>query len=535
MVEGLEAAEIILGYPRHSLSIVQGSWHLGTEQSAGTHDKSGVADLTAADVKDKMWVLRCLGFPGWWRRSWEGNWADHLHILTNGDPGMASLALTQNKAYLDGYNGLGSGYAAKDPFPRPAQPDVIFIQGAVKQRWVAIRDTQGKTSAGGAPKDGAYRTTGWTWPEANVATVKVGDTAWLVSPHGTFYRKDDFKAYVPPATGVPYYVAGPFAFGHQTQSARSPKVGSAKAWGTKILISKTQTVQGALWGYATIEGVGRWYLLRNFSKTPPTSKIEKIGELSVGAYNVAAQATGHSGTYPTRAPLSAQHMVDTGVDIWGVTEYGSGTTELNGKTYLTISDEARKAASGGNLVRTAHGAKWRYLLYREDTIDYEPNSGGSWTLPTHVDTDGTQITQAVYWKHDVKHLVCVVHFDVNSTITQLRAQMRETLDSVEVIRVRNGVRPWNVTIVGDTNCSTEDVRQVAAAWGFIDLADESPIHEHAEMRTFNYWKNEWLLGKRIDVILVPEGSAVSWETNQDGVASDHNAIHGVRAVYGTAA
>src|SRR5215207_9619818 len=107
MIEGFEAAEIILGFPRHSLTIVQGSWNTDVEASGGTHDKSGAADLTPTKVARKMWVLRLLGFPAWHRRPFEGNWDEHLHVITAHDPGMGSFAILQDRAYRKGRNGLG--------------------------------------------------------------------------------------------------------------------------------------------------------------------------------------------------------------------------------------------------------------------------------------------------------------------------------------------------------------------------------------------------------------------------------------------
>lgn len=467
------------GVIKYSIDIYQLTG--GNPKSGGTHIQGGAYDI-AQTSPTAVWVARQMGADATWHRPY--NWdnaggGSHTHGVLRGCPhnSPARYQITSSNYGVDtGHNGLANG--GSDNGPRPLS----------KRTW----------------------TQGITWA----------------------------KAQQPPPTTT-YYVKGPFALGHQDPTARSRRIGSSKVWGTALKILKTTTVDGALWGWvdgSTIEG--RWYLMSNLSKTKPTSKIEKIGEIGVGTYNVAAQAKGHADTYPVRAPLSAKNMADThvaGIDVWGVQEYGSGTTvnTATGKTYLQLSDLARYAANP-KFVRYPHGAKWRYLLGFTDTVQYAENTGKSVTLPTRVDTDGTQITLAGVWKNDVRHLLVTVHFDVNSTTAQLAAQARETLAVVD--QHRREVFPaawWNTIITGDFNDTGTTVASVFAKWGLVPLASDALDTLDADKRTTNSWTNTLTVGPRRDDIYVSEGSGIKWRRGLDGVASDHDEQHGTRASYGT--
>src|SRR5215207_2455664 len=193
MIEGFEAAEIILGYPRHSLTIMQGSYSTDVPESKGTHDKSGVADLTAFQVSRKMWVLRLLGFPGWHRRPFEG-FDPHLHVITRGDHGMGNVALQQSGAYTNGRNGLASNL--KDPFKRPRNTTTRFVQGARKGQWIANRANFGHTEPGTIAAATRRKKRPKGFVIRNIATVRCGKVDYLVTEKGTFFRKSYFNSYV---------------------------------------------------------------------------------------------------------------------------------------------------------------------------------------------------------------------------------------------------------------------------------------------------------------------------------------------------
>ena len=480
-----EAELLRLGVIKYSIDIFQLTGAAGA--SAGTHSQGGAADLGQSS-SIALRIARNMGAMSW-RRDADPNDGQpdfspsHNHLVLKGCP-HNSPARYQIPAGEAGYNGLGlNGKGGRDDGPRA---DV---------KW-PLR----------------------TWKDG-VAWAKARQT--------------------PPApTYTDYYVLAAEARGHQDPSATSRRVGNVKPWGTKLRVLKHTTVNGALWGWVQPTGYeGRWYLVANLSLSKPTSRIAKLGTITVGEYNVAAQASGHASTYPTRAPLSAKRMVDGGADVIGAVEYGSATAEhANGKTYLQISDDARKAASDGNLLRIAHGEDWRHLLRRADTTDYVDNSGRSWTLPTRVDANGTQVVAAAVVQNgiDVMNGFVLTHFDVNSTAAQLKAQALETLKVGEAWRRLIGIRPWNMTYLMDENDTGSTVAAVFSSWGFVS-ASTQPGAVGGQYRTTNSWENELTVGPQRDSTFVWEGSAEGWQQWLDAGAADHNYNQTVRAIYGTPA
>ena len=78
----LRQAEMVLGYTKDSLTVVQGSFNGGrVAQSAGTHDGAGAVDLTAQKHGDKVKALRFVGFAAWFRPRIPGHWNDHVHAI----------------------------------------------------------------------------------------------------------------------------------------------------------------------------------------------------------------------------------------------------------------------------------------------------------------------------------------------------------------------------------------------------------------------------------------------------------------------
>jgi hypothetical protein len=99
----LRVAEHWLGY---ELTIIQGSYHKGVGSSAGTHDGGGVIDLAPYAWRDKVRVLRCLGFAAWHRTTAQGNWAEHVHAVQYKNAKLSPAAAQQITAYLNGRDGL---------------------------------------------------------------------------------------------------------------------------------------------------------------------------------------------------------------------------------------------------------------------------------------------------------------------------------------------------------------------------------------------------------------------------------------------
>lgn len=109
----LKVAEHWLGY---ELTILQGSYHPGVNQSGGTHDGGGVIDLSPYAWRDKVRVLRSLGFAAWHRTPAEGPWQEHVHAVQFGNAKLSVAAKQQIAAYLNGRDGLVGN--KPDPGPR---------------------------------------------------------------------------------------------------------------------------------------------------------------------------------------------------------------------------------------------------------------------------------------------------------------------------------------------------------------------------------------------------------------------------------
>lgn len=523
----------IKGIPWARFWLTQGSFNTTVAASAGTHDEADCIDTL--DSVDEALFKRIGGNAQ--QRTRAQGFVPHTHMVRMFSTAMAWLAEAQDEAYRKYQsNGLGN-LSHKDTSWCPRYRGVKHLAGPSTKQYVATKETWGYSQAGcHADKDADLRKTTRAkgWVLGNIAgKVHANGSDYWVTTSGTFYNTANFTTYTPPPEGTMYYVRAAAVTGHASTSAASAVVGGVKVWGTALKVLRTKTVNGARWGWVDpSDGAGRWYLLAHLSQTKPTTRVGRVGDLRVGEYNVAAQASGHAGTYPKRAPLSAARMVAAGADVIGVVEYGSGSTRhADGRTFLEISDEARQTASGGNLLRVAHGEKWRHILRRKDTTTYHPNSGASTTLHTRVDDDGTQVVAAatVHKATNIRTGLVCFHFDVNSTPAQLKAQAVETLVWGEAWRREQGIQPWNITYVGDHNDIGSTVRAVFATWGFLPAARGEVAGKY---RTTNSWEPVLTVGPRRDDIFVPEGAAEDWTQWLDAVAADHNYNQAVRAVYG---
>ncbi|MEV5967537.1 hypothetical protein AB0L70_37555 [Kribbella sp. NPDC051952] len=105
----LAAAERKLG---RKLTIVQGSFLAGkaAERSGPTHDRAGVVDIrtkdqTPAQQAQTLLELRKVSFAAFHRTTKQG-FADHIHAVAIGDPGLDPSAARQVADYKAGKNGL---------------------------------------------------------------------------------------------------------------------------------------------------------------------------------------------------------------------------------------------------------------------------------------------------------------------------------------------------------------------------------------------------------------------------------------------
>lgn len=114
----IEALEARLGW---KVTLTQGGYNGGAvAASAGTHDRGGVFDLTAANQRDVVKAARDLGAAAWYRSPAEGPWNEHIHVVMRGHGRLASSAARQVTAYDTGLNGLANNRPDPNPYrPRP--------------------------------------------------------------------------------------------------------------------------------------------------------------------------------------------------------------------------------------------------------------------------------------------------------------------------------------------------------------------------------------------------------------------------------
>ena len=91
-------------------ALYQGSYHPGTDDSAGTHDGGGALDFKTIGKSDRqirlmVEGLRRAGFAAWHRAApaWD---PDHIHAVAIGDRDLAPVARDQVSEYFAGGDGL---------------------------------------------------------------------------------------------------------------------------------------------------------------------------------------------------------------------------------------------------------------------------------------------------------------------------------------------------------------------------------------------------------------------------------------------
>lgn len=196
--QALDAAHEISNVP---IYIGQPPYNTKNKASAGTHDKRNCADLYGrkgrekADLEALCKALRLLGWPGWVRDPSQGNWPWHLHFLKHDDKGLASLALQQDDAYVNGFNGLGrAGRGGKDYNWRPKDPEVFHLY----KRTDVFRVTREVGGFSQAGKPSGYRKVvrapGYMIKN-HVITVRDGKgKQYVVTANGTFYDRSRLVA-----------------------------------------------------------------------------------------------------------------------------------------------------------------------------------------------------------------------------------------------------------------------------------------------------------------------------------------------------
>jgi GH24 family phage-related lysozyme (muramidase)/peptidoglycan hydrolase-like protein with peptidoglycan-binding domain len=101
------------------ITLVQGSYNTTVDESAGTHDGGGAADLNVSGLSQtQVWetvrALRSVGFAAWYRPA-NSEWDPHIHGIAVGDTDVSRAAANQVGDYYDGDLGLQG--AARDNTP----------------------------------------------------------------------------------------------------------------------------------------------------------------------------------------------------------------------------------------------------------------------------------------------------------------------------------------------------------------------------------------------------------------------------------
>lgn len=107
----LTVANQLLALPKYGgepepMTGLQGSWRPKTSYSGTTHTAGGVVDVTAYNWRNRITVLDLLGSVGFHRTRAQGNWAPHIHTVTNGLACVAASAKGQIVECKAGGDGL---------------------------------------------------------------------------------------------------------------------------------------------------------------------------------------------------------------------------------------------------------------------------------------------------------------------------------------------------------------------------------------------------------------------------------------------
>lgn len=209
--------ELDLGYP---LTVVQGH-HIGTPQSANTHDRWGVVDLAPWDWRKKIAAGDKVGFVLHHRLPSQGPWNEHVHGNLVADFNrMSPSAQRQVSSYRNGRDGLKSNRVDPTKRTRP----FVELQWPGSDQALAVEK---KANALRAPVKPVVTATGLrvdgldlshhnvvTQAGLNQAALLGAKYAYLKATEGTTFKDPAYpnsRAMVRKANLVPgaYHFAGP--------------------------------------------------------------------------------------------------------------------------------------------------------------------------------------------------------------------------------------------------------------------------------------------------------------------------------------
>lgn len=198
MEQVLDAVHAITGLP---IYVGNPPYNTKNRESKGTHDKRNCADLYGRKGHEKadlnvfrVWLPR-LGWPGWVRDPSQGDWPWHFHFFKHGDTGLASLALQQDDAYVDGRDGLGAGgRRGKDYGSRPRDPEVIHIYKRTDVFKVRTRTGGYSQARKDADLKKKVRDPGFMITNHVITVADKHGKQFVVTSSGTFYDRSKLVA-----------------------------------------------------------------------------------------------------------------------------------------------------------------------------------------------------------------------------------------------------------------------------------------------------------------------------------------------------
>lgn len=113
----LQMVHLIRGDISNSMDVFQGCYHPGVGASAGSHDKGGPVDVGQFQDRHLKTQREC-GWGSQHRTRAQGFSADHNHMFPIGCTHGSPLAMSQQRAWQNGRNGLRSNGPITGPGPK---------------------------------------------------------------------------------------------------------------------------------------------------------------------------------------------------------------------------------------------------------------------------------------------------------------------------------------------------------------------------------------------------------------------------------
>lgn len=137
------------------MTCLQGAYRPWTPYSGPTHTGCGVVDLTAWNWRNRFHLLDLLGMTPFHRTRAQGDWVEHMHVVTSGMGCVNSYAKTQIVEAKAGGDGLKGNKPDPDAALRSGLWPLAVYQGrtGILQAKQATRIYDGPGTAAGAVAD----------------------------------------------------------------------------------------------------------------------------------------------------------------------------------------------------------------------------------------------------------------------------------------------------------------------------------------------------------------------------------------------